>query len=399
MFKVNQIAHLETQTPASLALEIRFTSLDPHGSFAAATDILSIEATSRVKEKSTRFLPERALVAYAPMLCVQANYDEALESFGRHKNDSRSMLRDAAKAQLRAGLEMSFLEAMRHRLAQLLSRLAHFSDTFSTSAGYISEAGLRYAADFPLPWWQPVYQEIFQVIGDKRLALGIYAREAFTGFLRNLESAQTRGISRRSESSASGTVGAPSYLVARIDEINLIETTQALRAAFDQHLTSMSQKHQPASSLDSEITAILLSYHVMHRAMQLLMAELYFVFSETTQEAEGQSRQPIPPNASRLMNLLESMYGRFSGALRQSDAIQSRCLSDRGQHNALLSQRFRAWLTYEKGSQLYLQVFEKFLNLRLDTGKLRGGNWLRERPGLGQAAYVVWAVSMQEGPT
>jgi hypothetical protein len=161
----------------------------------------------------------------------------------------------------------------------------------------------------------------------------------------------------------------------------------------------MSQKHQPASSLDSEITAILLSYHVMHRAMQLLMAELYFVFSETTQEAEGQSRQPIPPNASRLMNLLESMYGRFSGALRQSDAIQSRCLSDRGQHNALLSQRFRHWLTYEKGSQLYLQVFEKFLNLRLDTGKLRGGNWLRERPGLGQAAYVVWAVSMQEGPT
>ena len=379
------------QSPASLASEIRFTSLDPLGYFAGACDILSIEAKSRIASRPLCFLPERALIAYASMLCVDANLADSLGTIERNRNDPRSMIRDEYKAKLRAGIERTFLEGMRQRLAGLLLRFGLFDSTFKSDSAYLKAAGLQYAANFPFDWWISVHQEVFQVMGDKRLAMGSYARDAFVYFLCMLEGSQRTKAVSRLEIVPSARDLRQSEFSRRLEAISGMDRLEDISDVFDENLLTIVRTRPRTYCLDSEIVAILVSYHAMHRAMQKLMREL---FSSLTllenQEDVSRAASPITPAASRLINIVESMYERFVSALHQSEALKTRCFSDPGQYAVLASELLRRRVPFESISQMYLQIFERMILSGVRRERIESANWLRNRPGIDQAAHLAW---------
>lgn len=383
--------HHKAQRPAALEAELRYTSLDPLAAFDAAIDVLAIEVKSRSPTPSSQFLPERALVAYAAMLCIMANLDEASAELNRCKADPRVMVRVTAKAQLRADLEATRLTTMHYRLAQLLTKLRRFEDIFQSGATYLTAAKLRYAADFPFTWWRPVYQNLFHHFSDRDLALGVKARKTFIGFLNQLANSVVRETQSNSLTAQSKPGGTLSKLRISFQAISTSRTPEDVEASFHEAITLVLAERISNPLLDSELKGLLVAYHALHHTMQQFFSEyqqqLTAPNGNWTQLVHGMRLNSV---TDQLIQRLEGMYSQLSAALSQSRLMQTYALTDRRQYEVLLSPVFRMEHSFEVMEHLYLRIFRPVHDSRHWLADSHDRSWIEARPGIGREAHVAW---------
>jgi len=382
---------------AALEAELRYTSLDPLAAFDAAIDVLAIEVKSRSRIRNNHFLPERALVAYAAMLCIVANLDEASAELNRCRADPRVMVRVTAKAQLRADLEGTRLTKMHYRLAQLLTKLQRFEDIFRSGATYLAAAKLRYAADFPFTWWRPVYQNIFHHFSDRDIALGVKARETFIGFLGQLANSVARETQSNSLTAQPKRGGTLSKLRISSQAISTSPTPEAVEASFYEAITLVLAERRGNPLLDGELKGLLVAYHALHHTMQQFLSEyqqqLTAPKGNWTQLVHGMR---LNSAANQLIQRIEGMYSQFSAALSQSRLMQAYALTDRRQYEVLLSPVFRMEHSFEVMEHLYLRIFRPVHDSRYWLADSHDRSWIESRLGIGRESHVVWGNFLEQ---